>query len=133
MTRTFEITKALRGVWWVEVSIDKGTPEKLFCVHQEYMGYNTSPYYEKYGKDTGSKCFYWVPWKNYSGHGGNFANQIYEIEKCGKVVLTRDAREDISEPFKRNGYVAVFSIADVKVDDDGWGFRIVERIANWRK
>jgi hypothetical protein len=136
--KTFTIEQALRGSWFVTIRWDTGELEKLPCVHNFYFGFKTSRYFLKYGGD--GSMFYWVNWSEYGANDKSakrykLSKQIAEIGECNRVLVTLDKIDDkkIGDgKFIRNKYVAVFSIADFKSDGDGWGFRVIERIANWK-
>jgi hypothetical protein len=55
---------------------------------------------------------------------------ICALKKTGKVILTSDKFSPEELKFERTGYIAVFSIFDVRVEAGYLRFRFVERLAN---
>ncbi|PEQ13249.1 hypothetical protein B2G71_07355 [Novosphingobium sp. PC22D] len=60
---------------------------------------------------------------------------VSAIERCKRVILTNDKpiaapSEKAGVTFERLGYIAVFAVDDVIVDDSGLKFRLSERICD---
>lgn len=99
-----------RGSWFATVD-----GERLPCVHR-----------------------YWVTGKLHSDPGylegeGKWPEFVDAIREKMKVILTKD--EPIGAPdkksgvvFKRTGYIAVFSVADVCTNEHGLHFKLLERL-----
>lgn len=103
------------GSWEAEVPYSDGTRETLPCVHKHYW---RSGYYHE-------------PAEKFSNHA-RLERHAALISRTGRVVLTIDeVDESRQQPIvkrKPNGYVGVFSVADVVFDAaDGLRFRFVDR------
>ncbi|MCP4386305.1 MAG: hypothetical protein GY798_33670 [Hyphomicrobiales bacterium] len=54
------------------------------------------------------------------------------LRASGRAILTNDEPTDGADgiEFKRTGYIAVFSVDDIELDQAGLRFRFVERLTN---
>jgi len=93
-----------RGSWFADVG-----GESLPCVHR-----------------------YW--WKNGEYHDPNFhsldgqwSKLIDALKSKGRAILTNDDTPDKGNSFTRTGYIAVYEIEDVRIED-GLRFRFVRKI-----
>jgi hypothetical protein len=103
--------KGQRGSWFATVE-----GELLPCVHDLWV----------------SKArFYCDPYL-YRGIP-DYDEFMNAIERGGKVILTKSiVAPNSAEPptLNREGYIGIFTVENVRCDDDGFKFELVERIAD---
>ncbi|MBL9065398.1 MAG: hypothetical protein JNN10_03795 [Sphingopyxis sp.] len=95
--------KGIRGTWYAEVN-----GEKLPCIHDKNM---------KDGE-------YRAPNADDDRH----RKLLNDIVRTGRVVMRKSVREDDSQPWTAIGYVAVWSVADAKIENGMLTFRFVDRL-----
>lgn len=107
--------KGSQGSWDAEVTFSDGSKEVLPCVHKHFFKRDAAGFY------------YEDPWTPELRRGSKFAKQVELMRSKGRVILTTD---DLDESkgrgegcFKRTGYVAVYPISDLLIDDAGMHFR----------
>lgn len=107
--------KGSQGNWDAEVFYSDGSKEVLPCVHKYYFKRDVDGFY------------YDDPWTPELRRTRKFANQVELMRSKGRVILTTD---DINESrnrgegfFARTGYVAVYPISDLVIDEVGMRFR----------
>jgi hypothetical protein len=95
-----------RGSWFAEVD-----GESLPCVHRYWWrgGRYHDPNFQR---------------------GGQWDDLLEGLRSKGRAILTDDETPDGGGSFRRLSYIAVYSIDDVEVRDDGLHFRFVERLEN---
>lgn len=95
-----------RGSWFAEVA-----GESLPCVHRHWLkGHHYCDPHAEPGRP---------PWDDF----------ISAIARCGKVVLTEDDHLG-GGAFRRTGYIAVWSVANVEVSGSKLTFDMVDRLAD---
>jgi hypothetical protein len=111
-----------QGSWEAQVSYPDGRKEVLACVHQHFW------------KSGPSGPCYDDPWTPELRETAKFAKHVDLIRTKGRVILTTDNINESKNRgegfFERTGYVAVYNIDDLVVDDEGLRFRFADRIAN---
>jgi hypothetical protein len=116
---SLEVTKfkGSQGSWEAEVTYSDGSKEVLACVHKLYFKRDADGFY------------YHDPHCAVPEHvrSPKLTKQIELMRSKGRVILTTDEiiGSDELDPgyFKRTGYVAVYAISDLVIDDDGMHFR----------
>ena len=98
------------GSWFATID-----GEQLPCVHQHW--FSSSLEYEDPGVEVGNPV-----WDEF----------IQELKRTGKAILTSDNPAPGSGSFKRTGYIAVWSIEDVRVEEGKLRFRFVDRLEGLR-
>ena len=94
-----------RGSWFA-----KAEGETLPCVHAHW--WKGQRYHDIHARPGDSR----------------FAELLQGIKATGRVVLTTDAASDDARHFKRTGYIAVYAVEDVSLDDEGLRFRFTHRL-----
>jgi hypothetical protein len=103
--------------WWAKVKWDNNAVEQLPCAHQMFAL-----------REDG-RMFYHDPlnWGEKGKDGANalqepkFARWCEDVRKVGRVILTTDIILE-SGALKRTGYVAVYDVANLTVDETGLKF-----------
>jgi hypothetical protein len=109
--------KGVQGSWEAEVTYSDGSKEALACVHKHYFKRDADGFY------------YHDPHVRVPEHvrSPKLTKQIELMRSKGRVILTTDdiVGSDELDPgyFKRTGYVAVYLISDLVIDDAGMRFR----------
>lgn len=97
-----------RGSWFAEVG-----GEQLPCVHQYWS--RSGKYDDPYVSENTP------PWPEF----------LHAISTGKKVILTKDIDQgDGKLPFKREGYIAVFEVENVKIEDGHLRFAFSKRLAD---
>lgn len=95
-----------RGSWFATVG-----GELLPCVHQHW--FQPGPKYEDPGVEVGNPI-----WDEF----------IEELKKTGKVIVTSDDPAPGTGAFRRTGYIAIWSIDNVRVEEGCLRFCFIERL-----
>jgi hypothetical protein len=96
-----------RGSWFAVVN-----DERLPCIHRHWL-----------------KGFVYDD-PNCEPNGKKWIELIEGLKMTSKAVLTLDRVLDGGKGFVREGYVAVYSIADVELNGSHLQFRLVDKLAN---
>ena len=114
--------KGSQGSWEAEVTYPDGRQEVLACVHE---------YFWKKGP---SGACYDDPWTPELLKSNKFIKHVDLMRTKGRVIVTKD---DVNKSknrgagfFARTGYVGVFDIDGLVVDDNGTRFNFTRRVAN---
>ena len=111
-----------QGAWEVTVRYDDSTSEVLPCAHQYFCrgGPDGLHYDDPFGDGDGGV-----------GDTKKFQKHVALLREKGRVVVTTDFIDESKGRgkgfFKRDDYVAVFSIADLMLDGTRVRFRFVDR------
>ena len=110
--------KGSQGSWEAEVTYSDGSEEVLACVHKHYFKRGDAGYY------------YSDPWTPELLQSAKFAKHVELIRSKGRVILTTDGIDERKRGrgegvFKRTGYVGVYPISDLVIDNEGMHFRFV--------
>jgi hypothetical protein len=109
-----------QGSWEATVTYSSGRQEELACVHQYYW------------RNDGKGPWYEDPWTPQLRQTPKFAKHVALIQSSQRVILTTDKINEVKKRgegfFERTGYVAVFTIVDFALDDQGMRFHFKERI-----
>jgi hypothetical protein len=111
--------KGSQGSWEADAHHPDGHVERLACAHQHWWknGRYSDPLPTHLRK----------PEKKFSRY-------IDLLRSTHRVILTSDSTNDQKFRgegfFTRAGYIGVFEISDIVLDDDGLRFNFVRRIAN---
>ncbi len=97
-----------RGSWFAEVD-----GELLPCSHKHW--FQPSGEYNDPGVEEGTKI-----WDDFIG----------ALKATSKTILTTDNVSPDERQFERTGYIAVFAIDDVRVEDGCLRFRFVDRLCH---
>lgn len=98
-----------RGSWFAEVN-----GERVPCVHEHWVTRNKNGmYYDDPG---------------YSETGPKWPEFIRELKTLNRAVLTKDTFVP-GGAFERQGYIALFDINNVRIENDHLRFNFVARIA----
>jgi hypothetical protein len=108
-----------RGTWWVTVTFNDGTKEKLACVHDEYRcGPGKLQYFDSIPPDLRT--------------GKKYLDQIALMQEKKRVVFTSDKKFPQNDRghnrFQRTDYTGIYNIADLVIDETGTRFEIADRI-----
>ncbi len=99
-----------------------GRKEVLAGVHQHFWKSDTSGSY------------YDDPWTPDLRKSAKFAKHVELMRSKGRVILTTDKIDESKNRgegfFERTGYIAVYKIDNLIIDDKGMRFRFADRIAN---
>ena len=95
--------------------------EVLACVHQHFWRSGPSgPCYDD-------------PWASDLRKSPKFTKHVELIRSKGRVILTTDKIDESKNRgegfFERTGYIAVYNIDGLVLDDEGMRFRFADRIA----
>jgi hypothetical protein len=105
--------KGQQGSWFADVA-----GESIPCVHDYHCTWKEGAYYNQPSKTPS------VP---------RYAKYAEAIREAGYVIVAKDAvtkDENGDLSYKRIGYVGVFTVENVELDEKGLRFRIISRVAN---
>lgn len=103
-----------QGSWFATVG-----DEILPCVRDHWWIKRTSRYHDPYGRPDG---------------GGQWDEFAAALRRGGRAILTNDRviAPDPDIKFERLGYIAIFEVANVALDENGLRFDFVRRARNFR-
>ena len=104
-----------QGSWTVKVTWEDGTEQELPTAHLRFLNWERGEYHRD-GHDLSSM----------QGHPGKYAPYCAALQQTRKVVITRDDWH--GESCTRTGYIDVWDIEDLRLEDSQLSFTLTERL-----